>query len=114
MAQNEMIKDLATIFWQSGSVIRSETLTESMFDEDIITTIDIPPKVMLFNDDHHTFDEVISQLCKATGCSTQHAEACAWEVHTKGKCIVFDGDIGECLRVSSVLEEIALHTQILN
>ncbi len=109
-----MIIDLAQIFWEQGELIRSETLTESLFDEETITTVEIPLKVVLYNDNFHTFDEVIDQLCKATGCSQSRAENHAWEVHTAGKSIVYDGEMGQCLRVSSVLEEIALHTQILS
>lgn len=71
-----------------------------------------PAKVLLFNDDIHTFDEVIGQLIKATGCDSARAEALAWEVHTRGLAAVFEGPMNECLRVSSVLEEIALHTKI--
>jgi len=33
-------------------------------------------------------------------------------VHTRGKACVYTGEMPECLRVSHVLEEIALHTQI--
>ena len=76
------------------------------------TTTDEPAKVILFNDEIHTFEEVISQLIKATGCSTEKAEQFAWEVHTKGKACVYTGEMPECLRVSNVLEEIGLHTQI--
>lgn len=71
-----------------------------------------PAKVILFNDEVHTFEEVIGQLMKATGCSTQKAEALAWEVHTRGKAIVFTGELARCVTVSGVLEEIALMTQI--
>ena len=76
------------------------------------TDVGLPAKVILFNDDFHTFDEVIAQLIKAIGCSYKKAEALTWEVHTKGKAVVYTGELSECLRVSSVLEEIALHTQI--
>ncbi len=76
------------------------------------TEVGFPAKVILFNDDYHTFDEVIAQLIKAIGCSYDKAEALTWEVHIKGKAVVFTGELSECLRVSSVLEEIALHTQI--
>ena len=69
-------------------------------------------KVILFNDEWHTFDEVINQIRKATNCSSEKAEALTWEVHSKGKAIVFEGDFLECLRVSGILEEISLHTQI--
>jgi ATP-dependent Clp protease adaptor protein ClpS len=79
-------------------------------DEDV--KVQEPAKVILFNDDIHTFDEVIGQLIKATGCSETKAEALAWEVHTKGKAMVYTGDLPKCIRVSAVLEEIQLMTQV--
>lgn len=71
-----------------------------------------PAKVILFNDEWHTFEEVINQIIKAIKCTHEHAEGITWEVHNKGKACVYAGDMNECLRVSSVLEEIQLHTQI--
>jgi ATP-dependent Clp protease adaptor protein ClpS len=71
-----------------------------------------PAKVILFNDEVHTFDEVIGQLIKATGCDSSKAEALAAEVHNLGKAIVFSGDMRRCVEVSSILEEIQLMTQI--
>jgi ATP-dependent Clp protease adaptor protein ClpS len=76
------------------------------------TDVAHPYTVILFNDNTHTFDEVITQLIKAVGCSSDRAEAFAWEVHTRGKASVYSGEMTECLRVSHVLEEIGLHTQI--
>jgi len=85
---------------------------ELVTDEiDTINTA-FPSKVILFNDNIHSFDEVIAQLIKAIKCSTEHAENLAWEVHTKGKACVYEGEIEDCLRVSGILEEIGLHTQI--
>ncbi len=69
-------------------------------------------KVILFNDEWHTFEEVIAQIIKAINCDIQRAEALTWEVHTKGKACVFTGEIEECLRVSAVLEEIQLKTSV--
>lgn len=76
------------------------------------TSTELPAKVILYNDDWHTFEEVIVQLMKATCCSRERAEALTWEVHTRGKAAVYEGSLAECLRVSGVLEEIALHTEI--
>lgn len=81
--------------------------------EDTDTT-DIPFIVVLFNDDWHTFDEVITQLIKAVGCTFEQARGFAFEVHVKGKAYVYTGSMQECLRVSSILEEIGLHTQIIS
>jgi ATP-dependent Clp protease adapter protein ClpS len=79
-------------------------------DQDVRTQE--PAKVILFNDEVHTFDEVIEQIIKATRCNRPRAEALTWEVHHTGKAVVYEGPINDCMKVSGVLEEIALHTQI--
>jgi ATP-dependent Clp protease adapter protein ClpS len=85
-------------------------LEQEQQDEDV--AIGEPAKVVLFNDDVHTFDEVIHQLIKATACAQSKAEALAWEVHTRGKAVVYTGELHRCVQVSGVLEEIQLMTQI--
>lgn len=91
-------------------MIQTQEILESKIDDGV--EVGLPSKVILYNDDVHTFDEVIAQIIKATGYSYSKAEAITWEVHLKGKGVVYTGDISECLRVSAVLEEIGLHTQI--
>ena len=83
-------------------------------EEQIVTTQDTTTsaRVILYNDEWHTFDEVINQIIKAVQCPRDKAESLTWEVHNRGKACVYDGEMPECIRVSSVLEEIALHTQI--
>ena len=90
---------------------QKQTNIDVFEDEDV--AIGLLSRVVLFNDDWHTFDEVISQLMKAVGCTYEKARTYSFEVHIKGKCVVYNGEIKECLKVSSVLEEIALSTQIL-
>jgi ATP-dependent Clp protease adaptor protein ClpS len=81
--------------------------------EDQETDITLASRVVLFNDDWHSFDEVIAQLMKAINCTYEQGRAFAFEVHVKGKAIVYSGSLKNCLKVTSVLEEIALHTQII-
>jgi ATP-dependent Clp protease adaptor protein ClpS len=81
-------------------------------DDDVTTGEQAPARVILFNDAWHTFEDVIGQIIKAIKCDTKKAEQITMEVHTKGKAVVYEGDMSECLRVNSVLEEISLHTQI--
>jgi ATP-dependent Clp protease adaptor protein ClpS len=71
-----------------------------------------PAKVILFNDEVHTFEEVIAQIIKAIHCSREKAEALTWEVHNTGRSMVYAGDMLRCVEVSGVLEEILLMTQI--
>lgn len=81
-------------------------------DEEVIVAL--PYKVVLFNDDWHYFDEVINQLVKAIKCSYEEARAFAFEAHVKGRAVVFNGELNKCLKVTSILEEIGLHTQIVS
>jgi ATP-dependent Clp protease adapter protein ClpS len=81
-------------------------------EKDIDILVEQPVKVILFNDEIHSFDEVIGQIIKATGYDTTKAEGLTWEVHNSGKAMVFEGPMDNCLKVSHILEEIALNTQI--
>ncbi len=93
------------IFFQDTN---ENTITEVI--EDI--GLKFPYRVILFNDDWHTFDEVIIQLIKALKCSVQKAKALTLKAHYEGKAVVFEGELSRCLVVSSILEEIKLMTQI--
>lgn len=73
---------------------------------------DTPWRVILYNDEIHTFDEVIGQLIKALGCSQDHAEKLTFKVHNEGKAQVYEGSFEECFEVNSVLKEIQLITEI--
>jgi ATP-dependent Clp protease adaptor protein ClpS len=81
-------------------------------EQEIDVLIEQPAKVILFNDELHSFEEVIGQIIKAIGCDTAKAEALTWEVHNSGKAKIYEGQMTECLKVSHILEEIALNTQI--
>lgn len=98
----------------SPVTVRSAILDDP--DEDVLvaeeTLVGLPAKVILYNDEIHTFDEVIHQLIKATGCTPSEAEGIAFEVDTRGLAAVYEGELDRCLHVSSILEEIALHTSI--
>lgn len=73
---------------------------------------DTPWRLILYNDEEHTFDEVINQLIKALGCNVSKAEELTWKVHNDGKAVVFEGTFEECLKINSVLQEIELITEI--
>ena len=47
--------------------------------------------VVLYNDDHNTFDHVIDCLMKYCDHQMMQAEQCAWIVHSHGKCAVKSG-----------------------
>ena len=71
-----------------------------------------PARVILYNDDWHSFEDVILQLMKATACTAAEGEAHAWRVHTQGRWTVFEGPRGECEKVANCLREIRLHVEV--
>jgi ATP-dependent Clp protease adaptor protein ClpS len=88
------------------------TLPAQQQDLEEETAMQDPAKVILFNDDVHTFEEVTGQLIKALRCGTKKAEALTWEVHNNGKAVVYTGELSRCMEVSGILQEIELMTQI--
>jgi len=85
---------------------------EVMEEEETEERLNDPWVVILYNDEIHSFDEVIEQLVKATHCSVKQAEKHAWTVHTEGKDVVYKGTFEECFQVQGVLREIQLVTEI--
>ncbi len=85
---------------------------EVIVEEETEEHLDDPWKVVLYNDEIHSFDEVILQLIKATGCSTEDAARTAWQAHMMGKAMAYQGTFDECFRVQGVLHEIQLVTEI--
>ncbi len=71
-----------------------------------------PWKLILYNDDIHTFDEVINQLIKALRCDISKAEEITLKVHNDGKAIAYEGTFEECFEKNSILLEIQLITEI--
>jgi len=76
------------------------------------TELGNPWQVVLFNDEVHSFDEVILQLQKATGYSLEKATELTLRVHNNGKAVVFIGSKKDCEKVAGVLGQIKLSTQV--
>ena len=51
--------------------------------------------LVLYNDEHNTFDHVIEMLVSVCGHDSTQAEQCALLVHFKGKCTVLSGTYDE-------------------
>lgn len=71
-----------------------------------------PYSVILFDDDHHTMDEVVSQIIKATGYDSQRAYEIMMEAHSSGRAIVYTGHLERCEHIESILAQIRLSTKI--
>ena len=69
-------------------------------------------RVVLFNCNCHTFDEVERQLIKAVRCSLAQARCWSSEVHSKGSAVVYKGPRERCEAVGGVLEDIRLTVKV--
>ncbi|HEX3314465.1 MAG TPA: ATP-dependent Clp protease adaptor ClpS, partial [Gemmataceae bacterium] len=72
---------------ESVTTVRPRALPET----DDKTRLLPPYHVILENDDHHTFDFVISVLQKVFRLTQQQATLFALEAHTKGRAVVWTG-----------------------
>jgi len=68
--------------------------------------------VILYNDDFHAFDDVVRQVQKATGASTEDAFAITMQAHESGRAVCYRGPQEACLKVADILREIRLHVEI--
>jgi len=69
-------------------------------------------ELVLYNDDHNTFEHVINCLVKYCDHDIYQAEQCAWIVHTKGKCAIKSGEYSSLEPICTALSDQGLSAQI--
>jgi len=86
--------------------------TQVMPEREADTGLGQPWVVILFNDDYHTFDDVIAQVQKATGCSPAEAFHITYAAHTNGQAVAYVGERLACEQVARILREIDLRAEV--
>lgn len=74
-------------------------------------SVDSPWVVILYNCDCHSYEEVIFQVQRATGCSLEKAVWITHEAHITGRAVAYSGTLEECERVARVLRDIKLQVE---
>jgi ATP-dependent Clp protease adapter protein ClpS len=97
---------------RGGVFVPTQTQTQQDQEEAIGTGLHQPWMVILFNDDHHAFDEVVAQVQKATGASPGEAFQITYTAHTNGQAVAYVGERPQCEQVAKVLREIDLHVEL--
>lgn len=69
-------------------------------------------KLVVYNDDHNTFEWVIECFCKYLKHSSEQAEQCALLIHTKGKCDVKTGSKADLKPFKEALTDAGLSAVI--
>ncbi|MCO5295963.1 MAG: ATP-dependent Clp protease adaptor ClpS [Fimbriimonadaceae bacterium] len=69
--------------------------------------------VVIHNNDHNSFDEVIDALIRATGCGVEEASIEAWEAHHYGKAPVHFAEQQECSTAAVVIARVGIVTEVV-
>lgn len=68
--------------------------------------------VVIYNNDHNSFDEVIAVLMHATECDLHEASLEAWEAHTFGEAKVHFAAQQECKHIARIIATVGVHTEV--
>lgn len=83
--------------------------------ENILKEKEVPARgwrVILYNDDFNTRDNVVLWLQKATGCSLEIAGQVMDTAHRTGRAICFEGEKEKCQKVAGYLRGCGLHVEV--
>jgi ATP-dependent Clp protease adaptor protein ClpS len=70
-------------------------------------------QLVLFNDNHHTFDEIIEILVSYAGHSPLQAAQCAIIIHNTGKYAVLEDKYDVCYDIYQYLLEYNINMEII-
>lgn len=68
--------------------------------------------VIVYNNEHNTYDQVIEILMRATACDAEEAYIETWEIDHLGQSVVHHGGQEECERAAVVIRTIGIHVEV--
>ena len=84
------------------------TITKKETKSQVKEILSKPYRLDLHNDDHNSFDWVITCLMRICGHEAEQANQCAHIVHFKGKCDVKYGDLETISEMKTKLQNAGL------
>jgi ATP-dependent Clp protease adaptor protein ClpS len=85
----------------SDTQVEEKTLTL----EEILASVKVNHRLILWNDDINTFEHVIHCMVKYLDYTDSQAEKIAWKVHNEGKCNVLEGSFTELEVYRKILQQ---------
>ncbi|MBS1722818.1 MAG: ATP-dependent Clp protease adaptor ClpS [Armatimonadetes bacterium] len=69
--------------------------------------------VVIYNNSHNTFEEVIQVLCRTLGITEDSAELHAWDAHLRGEASVyFSSSESDCQEKADKIASIGMRTEV--
>lgn len=75
-------------FYRAMDLLHTDTYTETAEETDLLTAVEEPCQLIVWNDEVNTFEWVIETLVQVCGHSPEQAEQCAYIIHFQGKYAV--------------------------
>lgn len=96
-----------------GGQAPASPVRERDFDPEVLRRLFPPFKVVVLNNDHNTFDEVIRILMRAVpGMTLAAAEGHANEIHVSGSTVPFTGPRERAEAVGAVIRTIGIEVRV--
>jgi ATP-dependent Clp protease adaptor protein ClpS len=73
------------------AIIQNDTRTYQSEETDVLTAVEEPCNLIVWNDEVNTFQWVIETLMEVCGHSYEQAEQCSYIIHFQGKYAVKKG-----------------------
>lgn len=80
---------------------------------EVLVDVDAASRLVVWNDDIHTFDYVIDCLIEICKHTREQAEQCTILIHYKGKCTVKSGELKDLLPMHEKLLSRGLTSEIV-
>ncbi|HTH81694.1 MAG TPA: ATP-dependent Clp protease adaptor ClpS [Mucilaginibacter sp.] len=90
----------------------TETQEQTFTLEELLAGFKELHRLILWNDDHNTFDHVINCMMKYLDYTEPQAERIAWKVHNEGKCAVLEGSFTEVEVYRKILQQEGLTVSV--
>jgi ATP-dependent Clp protease adaptor protein ClpS len=68
--------------------------------------------VTVFDNDTNTYEEVMTVLMIATGCSGEEAHIEAWEIDHYGSCLVHRDTEDDCRKAADIIAKIGIRVEV--
>jgi ATP-dependent Clp protease adaptor protein ClpS len=90
----------------------TQTQEETFTLDEILAGLKEMHRLILWNDDHNTFDHVIFCMMKYLDYPEPQAGKIAWKVHNEGKCAVLEGSFTEMEIYRKILQQEGLTVSV--
>ena len=77
------------------AIVQNDTSTKQWQETDVLTSVEEPCNLIVWNDEVNTFQWVIESLMEVCGHSYEQAEQCSYIIHFQGKYAVKKGTYDE-------------------